>query len=323
MPRTLYALLVGIDQYKPPIPRLYGWINDIDEIEAYLNARADMVEVRILALRNEQATREAVIDGFRGHLAGAGPGDVTLFYYAGHGSQEQAPEQFWHLEPDRRDETLVCYDSRTPGCWDLADKELARLIDEVTDRAGHVAVILDCCHSGAGTRGELAEGVTIRRAPIDGRIRPLDSFLAGVVEEGAGDSRAGCGRAPCPLGLGGWHQGPARPVGGLPRQPDGQGAHLWRPAPRRLLLLPRRHPPDRRRPADLPRPFRPCRLPGAISCVAAVAPDRGRPHGGLRGYPERNPLNIKELRMTLNMARWGDPLELQGKPNASTTDYAP
>ena len=169
-----------------------------------------------LALRNEQATREAVIDGFRGHLAGAGPGDVTLFYYAGHGSQEQAPEQFWHLEPDRLDETLVCYDSRTPGCWDLADKELARLIDEVTDRAGHVAVILDCCHSGAGTRGELAEGVTIRRAPIDGRIRPLDSFLAGVVEEGAGDSRAGCGRRALPARAG--------------RLAPGAGTSCWRPA---------------------------------------------------------------------------------------------
>ena len=101
-----------------------------------------------------------------------------MFYYSGHGSQEQAPEEFWHVEPDRLDETLVCFDSRMAGCWDLADKELGKLVDEVAANAGHVVVILDCCHSGSGTRGEVE---TVRRAPIDLRPRPLDTFLPGVL----------------------------------------------------------------------------------------------------------------------------------------------
>lgn len=36
MPRTVYALLVGIDEYPQPIPKLYGCVNDINEFEAYL-----------------------------------------------------------------------------------------------------------------------------------------------------------------------------------------------------------------------------------------------------------------------------------------------
>ncbi|MHC5939395.1 hypothetical protein [Nostoc sp.] len=49
-------------------------------------------------------------NGFRKHLRNAKKDDVVLFYYSGHGSQELAPKEFWHIEADRLDETLVCYD---------------------------------------------------------------------------------------------------------------------------------------------------------------------------------------------------------------------
>lgn len=52
---------------------------------------------------------------------------MALFYYSDHGLQENAPPEFWNFEPDRLNETLVCYDSQLPGGWDLADKELAQL----------------------------------------------------------------------------------------------------------------------------------------------------------------------------------------------------
>src|SRR4051794_9613773 len=121
MPRTLYALLVGIDQYLPPVPRLRGCINDIQEIKYYLNQRVDPGDrplaetLQVKTLINGEATRNAVIDTFRKHLVQAGPEDVALFCYSGHGSQEQAPEQFWSIEPDHLDETLVLYDSRAEG----------------------------------------------------------------------------------------------------------------------------------------------------------------------------------------------------------------
>jgi hypothetical protein len=128
-------------------------------------------------LRNEAATRQAIIEGFRHHLSQAGKEDVALFYYSGHGSQAPSPPEFWHLEPDRLDETLVCYDSRLPGQWDLADKELAQLLAEVAANGPHTVVMLDCCHSGSGTRAPRDDGVRIRHAPTDTRDRPIETFI--------------------------------------------------------------------------------------------------------------------------------------------------
>uniref|UniRef100_UPI0035CA1F04 caspase family protein n=1 Tax=uncultured Nostoc sp. TaxID=340711 RepID=UPI0035CA1F04 len=138
--RKLYALLVGIDNYPNPNHRLQGCVNDITAIEEYLNERFDKQEYQLYlqTLKDEQATREGVIDGFRNHLRQAGENDVVLFYYSGHGSQELAPKEFWHIEPDHQDETLVCYDSRTEKGWDLADKELALLIAEVAEKKPHL-----------------------------------------------------------------------------------------------------------------------------------------------------------------------------------------
>jgi hypothetical protein len=192
MPRTIYALLVGIDDYPPPLPRLRGCVNDAREMKAYLEARIDPAEgtLKIKALLNQEATRDAVITAFRTHLGRAGPEDVALFCFSGHGSQEPAPEQFWHLEPDHLDETLVCYDSRREGSWDLADKELAKLIGEVAAREAHVVLVLDCCHSGSGTRNPALAETGVRRVETDRRQRPLSSFLFAAGElAAAGASR--------------------------------------------------------------------------------------------------------------------------------------
>ncbi|MBD2447385.1 caspase family protein [Nostoc sp. FACHB-152] len=176
--RKIYVFLVGIDNYPDPKHRLDGCVNDITAIEEYLNERFDPQEyqLHLLKLQNEQATREAIIHGFRNHLCQAQKDDVVLFYYSGHGSQELAPKEFWHIEPDHLDETLVCYDSRTVNGWDLADKELAKLIAEVAEKEPHITIIMDCCHSGSGTKDPM-QAAKERRLSADKRERPLDSFI--------------------------------------------------------------------------------------------------------------------------------------------------
>ena len=71
--RNVYALLVGIDDYPSPVPALSGCRNDIEAIEALLTARVTGTEhsLHVRSLTDEQATRAAVIAGFREHL-GAG-----------------------------------------------------------------------------------------------------------------------------------------------------------------------------------------------------------------------------------------------------------
>jgi pimeloyl-ACP methyl ester carboxylesterase len=180
MSANIFALLIGIDTYHFPIPQLHGCKNDIEAIHAYLLEReqtSKAFKLEVLKLEDQNATRQAVIDGFRNHLSQAGKDDVVLFYYSGHGSQEPTAPEFYALEPDRLDETLVLVDSRDPDKYDLADKELAKLIKEVADKAGHVAVILDCCHSGSGTRAIEEDGIALRRAPTDERQRPASSYL--------------------------------------------------------------------------------------------------------------------------------------------------
>lgn len=192
MAHTTYALLVGIDAYPHPVPPLRGCVNDIRRVETMLQARCRESGTTFapLVLTDRAATRQALIDAWRSHLGQAGQGDTALFYYSGHGSQAPSPPEFWKFEPDRLDETLVCWDSRLPQPkadpsrrhWDLADKELAQLIADVAKTGAHVTVILDCCHSGSGTRNIDDPAVRVRRVPTDQRIRPISDFIVTPAE---------------------------------------------------------------------------------------------------------------------------------------------
>jgi hypothetical protein len=196
--RRVFALLVGIDAYLPPIPRLWGCRNDIAALEQYLGARVG-VGLELRTLYDEEATRDAVTAGFREHLGRAGPGDVAFFAYAGHGSEEPAPAEVAQLEPTGRIQTLLLHDCgrRVGGKLRraLADKELALLLAEVAGRGPHLAVVLDCCHSGGGTRDpfvgirgwvpdpELVEAAGDRELLRElNTARPSTEFLPGALE---------------------------------------------------------------------------------------------------------------------------------------------
>ncbi len=180
MSRNIYALAVGIDNYKSPtIPALQGCENDVVAIENFLNtgliSSDDKLYIRKLI--NHQATRQAIIDGFREHLSQAKSTDIALFYFSGHGSQEEAAEIFWHIEPDHLNETLVAFDSRTDDTWDLADKELSWLVSEISQNHPHFIVILDCCHSGGALRSQQYKNT--RSVAVNVAKRPLSSFIFG------------------------------------------------------------------------------------------------------------------------------------------------
>ncbi|HET8950015.1 MAG TPA: caspase family protein [Solirubrobacteraceae bacterium] len=186
------ALLVGIDAYPDPVPRLHGCVADITAFEALLRARAEAAgdDAEILTLTDGEATRANVIAAFRDHLGKAAEGETALIYYSGHGSQERALPEHLHLEPDGLNETLVLHDSRGPGGFDLADKELAVLVREVSDTGAHVAAILDCCHSGSGLRALDEDGTAVRHAPTQPHVRTADEYLEGAVQAADQQDRA-------------------------------------------------------------------------------------------------------------------------------------
>ena len=180
----IYALLVGINAYSPAVGRLQGCLNDVDSLRDWLTHAYGPRCLAIECLQDGDATRANLIRLFRTHLVQAGPEDVVLFQYSGHGARSRAAAAFRHLYPDGWDEGLVCVDSREPGGFDLADKELAVLLQEVAVQGPHVAVLLDCCHSGSATRG--ADDFTQARARFTHEIRterPLETYLDGYYSD--------------------------------------------------------------------------------------------------------------------------------------------
>ena len=184
MSGTVYALLVGINDYGGKPSPLRGCRADVEALAAVLEGRVAPGALQLETLLDQDATRQRIIDGFQSHLGRAGPGDVALFAFSGHGSFEPVDERLWFLEPTGQNQTIVCADSRNKRAGDLADKELNELIAGVAEKGPHVVVVLDCCHSGGGTRDPKAvpNDVGVRLAPPADEARPVERYLPGVRE---------------------------------------------------------------------------------------------------------------------------------------------
>jgi hypothetical protein len=189
---AVHALLVGIDAYQDPIPPLRGAVRDIRRAAEFLRVRVPAGELFPVVLTDAVATRAAIIDGFRSHLAAAGPDDTALFWFSGHGSQMPVPEWFATTETTGFLQTLVCADSRIEGTPDLLDKEIRILISRIADRGTHVVAVLDCCHSDGASREGGPESVKapasvpsalgIRWAPPERVVPPAHLLLPELAE---------------------------------------------------------------------------------------------------------------------------------------------
>jgi hypothetical protein len=112
------------------VGRLYGCLNDVDHFHDYLDRP---IPQGCVAHRSSQGRRRHSGQRDRAVPAALGPGR--------RGRYRRLPVQrprrplevgqpFATFFPDGKDEGLVCYDSRGPGGFDLADKELAVLLAE-------------------------------------------------------------------------------------------------------------------------------------------------------------------------------------------------
>ncbi|MEZ4661015.1 MAG: alpha/beta fold hydrolase [Caldilineaceae bacterium] len=212
MANQLYALLVGIDRYANPAqaPHLRGCVADVEGTYGFLTYQLGVPQsnIRLLTARMDAseapqnlATRDNIIRGWREHLAQAGQGDQVFFNYSGHGARARAADSD---DPSGYNETMVPHDSRTPGIYDIIDKELATLIEEVEQRGAQVTLFLDCCHSGGGSRAVEDENTPrVRECTPDERIRPQDTLLPGLSASFSGASTRSTRSAPSgwvPLG---------------------------------------------------------------------------------------------------------------------------
>lgn len=182
--KKLYALCIGINSY-PYVPKLAGCVPDATNMYNYLESTCANTDFEYAGVKllNEQATKANIVQQFSAHLGKAGADDIAIFYFSGHGAEEDADEVFHNASTTKTLNTLVCYDSRSPeGVTDLADKELRYLIHELTYSADvnkklpPFVLITDSCHSGSVTR-EADAAVMTARLTDKGNPRSWDKFI--------------------------------------------------------------------------------------------------------------------------------------------------
>lgn len=178
---ALWALLIGIDQYKVLRP-LHGAVNDVESMRIALLGQYAVPPERISVLTDERATRRAILTKFQRFLI-ENPdihyGDQMLIQFCGHGSRMRDPTG---MSPNLYCESLVPYDGRTPDVPDIPDRTIAALLNQLAEAKGNnITLILDCCHAGSMSRGhaespllDIPASTSIRGVDTDTRPLPVD-----------------------------------------------------------------------------------------------------------------------------------------------------
>ncbi len=138
-----HALCIGINNYPGTHMDLSGCVNDANDWAAELAGRG----FRVTMLTNAQATKAAMVKGFRSVIGGAASGDVVVITFSGHGTY--VPDRDGD-EVDGLDEALCPYDLQTRGSA-LLDDEIHELFN-ARKPGVRLVLISDSCHSGTVTR---------------------------------------------------------------------------------------------------------------------------------------------------------------------------
>jgi len=129
---------------------LDGAVNDVTRMKDLLVGRFQFEKSNVILLTNKRATADNILNQLQTHLIeSARPGDISLFYYAGHGSRIKNT-----LTQNRSgvDSTIIPADALL-GVPDIRSKELARIYAMAPARRIQLTVIQDSCFSGGGARG--------------------------------------------------------------------------------------------------------------------------------------------------------------------------
>ena len=152
MKKNVHALIIGIDAY--PYSPLSGCVHDSEEIANYLDQTIPKDQLILHHLKDTDATKDNIVQKFKELNEAAKEGDQVFIHYSGHGSRERANDE-WFKTSDGKTEVIVTVDSMTEDYQldnPLADKELRWLIHNLAKTKADITLLLDCCHSGGGTR---------------------------------------------------------------------------------------------------------------------------------------------------------------------------
>ncbi|MEM6330152.1 MAG: caspase family protein [Planctomycetota bacterium] len=156
-PAERHALVIGVNdcpQFRTGraigLRKLRGAEHDARLIAQTLQAEFGFAAERVTTLVGEAAVSSAVRAEMDRLARSLTADDQLVFYFAGHGTRRRDLPPEDELD-DGLDEALCLHDTTPAGGNLLVDDDLRLWLASL--RAARVTVILDCCHSGSGTKG--------------------------------------------------------------------------------------------------------------------------------------------------------------------------
>lgn len=137
----VFAVMVGISEYGGFASDLAYTADDAIKLAQDLR-REGLLNPASVVITDADATVAGVKAAFARVAAQAGPDDIFLFFYSGHGSQSRGAVNAFEL--DGMTETIVMVDG------EISDAEMAEMFGQVRTRMS--LIVLDSCFSGGFAR---------------------------------------------------------------------------------------------------------------------------------------------------------------------------
>jgi hypothetical protein len=132
-----YALLIGNDDYRPPLLKLKGPVLDVQSLADVLKSNYGFL---VTVLTN--ATREDIFNALERDQRTLGPDDSLLIYFAGAGTWNQGTGESYWLPVDAASDSHVN---------DISTSEITNFSAEYLAR--HVLIISDSCDQQGFAKG--------------------------------------------------------------------------------------------------------------------------------------------------------------------------
>jgi tetratricopeptide (TPR) repeat protein len=143
-----WAVLVGVDQYqRPDVPRLQGAVADAKAIAEAAIRYAGFPAKQVFVLTSDAPTKptaSVILDTFNGLRSAVQPGDLLLFFFAGHGVEVEGRRY------------LLTYESNvaTAGTLKTSTLQVSQLMQEIESLpVTHRIIMVDACRDDPISRG--------------------------------------------------------------------------------------------------------------------------------------------------------------------------
>lgn len=181
-----HALVFGLGEQ---LDASWGKINGDRDIDYIVEKLAADGYTDIVTLKNSRATKAAMLKAFEELAGRCSEGDAVYVHYSGHGqlmTDVNGDEQFkWNGRHAQWDEAWIPYDAYMMYCSEdtgdkhLSDDEVARCLSAVRESIGprgELVVVVDACHSGDATCGDVppVRGIDVKFTIPMGSDAPLE-----------------------------------------------------------------------------------------------------------------------------------------------------